>query len=192
VIGLEALFVAGSGEANSLQPDLFEARTRATVRYADPAAWITAAAVGNAISNLRDELAMVLHEVGMIVVSDRGPASTMAEVNVATLKGFSSPLRYSAASPGTLVGVTCIAFGFRGPSLNFTMRPENGVPSALQLCESWLFRGVASYMVLATFSSAGQTTGISRAVLLAPPQSRGVFGDPMTESTAGWLTQVGD
>jgi len=191
LIGLETLVIAGSGEANSHQPDLFEARTRATVRYADPAAWITAAAVGNAILNVRDELAVSLHDVGIIVVSDRGPACTMSEVNAATVKGFSSPLRYSAASPGTLVGVTCIAFGFRGPTLNFTMLPENGVPVALQLCENWLFRGVARYMVLATFRAACLTTGIGRAVLLAPPQSAGVSGTPMTGSTADWLAQVG-
>ena len=39
---LGALMVAGSGEAAPHQRDLFEARIRATVRYADPAAWITA------------------------------------------------------------------------------------------------------------------------------------------------------
>lgn len=192
MIGLETLVVAGSGEADSLQPDSFEERTRATVRYADPAAWITAAAVGNAISCLRDELRASPHDVGIIVVSDRGPNHTMSEVNAATEKGFSSPLRYAAASPGTLVGVACIAFGFRGPTLNLTMRPEDGVPVALQLCESWLFRGAARYMVLATFSAAGQPTGISRAVLLAPPPSASSFGNPMTGSTATWLAQVSD
>jgi hypothetical protein len=192
MIGLETLAVAGSGEASTLQPELFEARARAIVRYADPAAWITAAAVGNAISNVREELSMSLHEVGMIVVGDRGPACTMAEVNAATVKGFSSPLRYSAASPGSLVGVSCIAFGFRGPTVNFTMLPKTGVPIALQLCESWLFRGAARYMVLATFSASDLAIGVSRAVLLAPPQSACIFGDPITASTAEWLAQVGD
>ena len=189
---LDALVVAGSGEARSPCPELFEARTRATVRYADPAAWITAAAVAHALSNVRDRLAASLHEVGLVVVSDQGPTSTMADVNAATSTGFSSPLRYAASSPGSLAGVACIAFGFRGPTLNFTMLPDEGVPVALQLCSGWLTRGVARYMVLATFRAADLTTGFSRALLLAHSEQSGEFGNPLTQSVADWLIQIGD
>jgi len=38
---MKALIVAGTGEATSHDPALFEAKIRATVRYADPVAWIT-------------------------------------------------------------------------------------------------------------------------------------------------------
>jgi hypothetical protein len=191
--GLGTVVVAGSGEASSLQPDLFEARTRATVRYADPAAWITAAAVAQALAELRDLLTVSLHEVGVIVVSDQGPTHTMAEVNATTATGFSSPLRYAASSPGSLAGVTCIAFGFRGPTLNFTMLPDNGVPVALKLCTGWLTRRVARYMVLATFRAADHTTGFSRAVLLAHPELSGGLGNLLTlSSVSDWLIQIGD
>jgi hypothetical protein len=192
VIGLDTLVVAGSGEANSLHPELFEARARATVRYADPAAWITAAAVANAILNVRGKLGASLHEVGMIVVSDQGPAFTMAEVNAATSNGFSSPLRYAASSPGSLAGVACIALGFRGPTLNFTMLPDDGVPVALQLCAGWLSRRAAQYVVLATFRAADLTIGSSRAVLLARPEPAVGFGNSLTQSVADWLVQSGD
>lgn len=191
--GLGTVVVAGSGEANSLEPDLFEARTRRAVRYADPAAWITAAAVAHALAEVRDLLALSLHEVGVVVVSDQGPTSTMAEVNAATSTGFSSPLRYAASSPGSLAGVACIAFGFRGPTLNFTMLPDNGVPVALKLCTGWLSRRVARYMVLATFRTTDLTTGFSRAVLLAHSELSGGLGNLLTQSAVSdWLLQIGD
>lgn len=191
--GLCNAVVVGSGEANSLQPELFEARTRATVRYADPAAWITAAAVARAIAEVRDLLAVSQHEVGMIAVSDQGPAHTMGEVNAATATGFSSPLRYAAASPGSLAGVTCIAFGFRGPTLNLTMNPDHGVPVAITLCSAWLARRVARYMVLATFRATDSTTEISRALLLAPPGLPRISGDMRTlSSVSGWLIGTRD
>jgi hypothetical protein len=189
-IALSTLAVAGSGEADSPQPDLFEARTRATVRYADPAAWITAAAIANAISSFRDELAGCLHQVGVVVVSDQGPTATMAEVNAATANGFSSPLRYAASSPGSLAGVACIAFGFRGPTLNFTMCPADGVPVALQLCDNWLSRGVVRYMVLATFNAGGPTAGLSRALLLAHPELTGGRSHLLTAPDADWLMET--
>jgi hypothetical protein len=190
---LGTLVVVGSGEANSLQPDMFEARTRATVRYADPAAWITAAAVAQALAEVRDLLAVSMHEVGVIVVSDQGPTHTMAEVNAATATGFSSPLRYAASSPGSLAGVTCIAFGFRGPTLNLTMLPGNGVPVALTLCTGWLTRRVARYMALATFRGADLATGVSRAVLLAHAELSGAQGNHLIKSSVSdWLVRIGD
>jgi hypothetical protein len=190
---LGTVVVIGSGVANSLQPDLFEAQTRATVRYADPAAWITAAAVAHALADVRELLAASQHEVGVVVVSDQGPANTMAEINAAAATGFSSPLRYAAASPGSLVGVTCIAFGFRGPTLNFTMPPANGVPVALQLCTGWLARRAARYMVLATYRAASLTTGFGRAVILAHTELSGGPGTlQLPTSVSDWLIQTGD
>lgn len=191
--GLCNAVVIGSGEATAVQPELFEARTRSTVRYADPAAWITAAAVARAIAEVRDLLAVSQHEVGVIAVSDQGPAHTMAEVNAATATGFSSPLRYAAASPGSLVGVTCIAFGFRGPTLNLTMNPDNGVPVALTLCSAWLTRRVAGYMVLATFRATDSAAGFSRAVLLAHPEQSTRPANLRTQSSVpDWLTNIGN
>ena len=191
--GLGTVLVAASGTANSIQPDLFDPRTRATVRYADPAAWIIAAAVAQTVAEVRDVLAASKHDVGVVVVSDQGPTHTMAEVNAGTATGFSSPLRYAASSPGSLVGVTCIAFGFRGPTLNFTMPPESGVPVALQLCGGWLTRRVARYMVLATYRAASLTTGFSRAVLLADAAASGGRENLQTSSSVSdWLIQIGN
>ena len=87
--GLGTVLVAGSGSANSLQPDLFEARTRVTVRFADPSAWIIAAAVAKTVAEVGDVLAASKHDVGVVVVSNQGPTNTMTEVNAATATGFS-------------------------------------------------------------------------------------------------------
>src|ERR1035438_10932006 len=115
---LHKLTVAGSGEAGASQRDLFDAGVRAAVRYADPAAWTTAAAVMSALAGAEDLLAKWRHEIGMIAISDLGPGGTIAEVLAEGTKGFSQPMHYAAASPGTLVGVPCIAFGLRGPTMN--------------------------------------------------------------------------
>jgi hypothetical protein len=184
------LIVAGSGEADSHRPSLFEAKVRATVRYADPAAWITATAVAGAIEGAGDLLAEWRHEIGMISISDQGPAGAMTDVQAEATQGFSSPLRYLASSPGTLAGVSCIAFGLRGPTLNLTMTPQDGVSVALTMCAGWLARKAARLMIVATCRTTGSTTKMSRAVLLAPPGfSRD--GKPLTESATSWLVAYG-
>jgi hypothetical protein len=182
---LDALIVAASGEADSYRPDLFEAKTRATVRFADPAAWTTATAVAVALAGAGDLLTEWRHEIGMMAISDQGPAAAMTKVQTDGATGFSSPLHYAASSPGTLAGVSCIAFGLRGPTLNLTMTPRDGLPVALTMCAAWLERKAARFMVLATHRAGNAGTPMSRAVLVAPARFSGA-GKPIMESAA-WL-----
>jgi hypothetical protein len=100
-----SLNITGKGEANHLQPELFDARLRTVVRYADPAAWISAAAAAHAVASIQDRLSAVRDAVGVIAVSDEGPQEAMQALNEAALAGFSSPLRFPAGNPGSLVGV---------------------------------------------------------------------------------------
>ncbi|MGD0682498.1 MAG: hypothetical protein ABR990_10635 [Terracidiphilus sp.] len=186
---LDKLTVAGSGEAGESRRDLFDARVRATVRYADPAAWTTATAVANALAGAEELLAKWQHEIGMIAISDQGPGGTIAEVLAEGTRGFSQPMHYAAASPGTLVGVPCIAFGLRGPTMNLTMIPQDGIPVALTLCAGWLERKIAKLMIIATCSTSSSGTMMSRALLLAPSGFSG-SGTPLTESVINWLTAV--
>jgi hypothetical protein len=186
---LYQLTVAGKGEAVASQRDRFDARVRATVRYADPAAWTTATAVANALAGAEELLAKWQHEIGMIAISDLGPGATMAEVQAEGTKGFSQPMHYAAASPGTLVGVPCIAFGFRGPTMNLTMAPQEGIPVALTLCSGWLTRKAAKLMVVATCRVTNSGTMMSHAVLLAP-HGFSESGSPLTESVITWLAAV--
>jgi hypothetical protein len=186
---LDALIVAASGEADSYRPDLFEAKTRATVRFADPAAWTTATAVAVALAGAGDLLTEWRHQIGMMAISDQGPAAAMTKVQTDGATGFSSPLHYAASSPGTLAGVSCIAFGLRGPTLNLTMTPRDGFPVALIMCAAWLERKAARFMVVATHRAGSAGALMSRAVLVAPAGFSGA-GKPIAESAA-WLTFSG-
>lgn len=180
----------GSGEADSPQMDLFEARIRATIRYADPAAWTTATAVARALSGRADLSGPIAHEIGIVVVSDCGAAETMNVVAAAAVEGFSSPLRYPAASPGSLAGVACIAFGFRGPTLNLTMLPHQGIPVALQISAGWLSRGIARHILVAAVLRRESTSIRARAVLLAPPGGAEICC-PTGQSLEKWLADAG-
>jgi hypothetical protein len=190
VSNFDALIAAASGEADSYRPDLFEAKTRATVRFADPAAWTTATAVAGALAGAGDLLTEWRHEIGMIAIGDQGPAAAMTKVQTDATTGFSSPLHYAASSPGTLVGVSCIAFGLRGPTLNLTMTPHDGIPMALMMCAAWLERKAARFMVVAAHRAGGPGLMLSRAVLVAPAGFLG-SGRPIVESAASWLTFSG-
>jgi hypothetical protein len=182
-----ALILAGSGEADSYQRDLFTAQVRSTVRFADPAAWITATAVAKALAESGDLLAQWRHEIGMVAISDHGPRASMAKMQMDGATGFSLPLHYAASSPGTLVGVPAIAFGLRGPMLNLTMDPRDGLAVALTMCAGWLERKAARLMVVATCRELGPEKLLSRAVLLAPSGFL-ESGEPLTESATSWLT----
>jgi hypothetical protein len=180
------MIVAGTGEAASHDPGLFEAKIRSTIRYADPAAWITANAVHFALAGVEGILAEFRHQIGIITISDQGPGKSMAKMVADGKTGFSSPLHYAAAGPWTLAGVSCIAFGLRGPTLNLTMDPRDGVPVALGLCAGWLTGKVAPFMIVAASRADGSGSAVSRAVLLAPPDFTG-SGAPLTESVMDWL-----
>ena len=125
----------------------------------------------------------------LVECGDLGPGGTMAEVLAEGIKGFSQPMHYAAASPGTLVGVSCIAFGLRGPTMNVTMAPQDGIPIALTLCAGWLERNVAKLMVLSAFRTGSSGAMMSRALLLAPP-GFSESGAPLTESVITWLAAV--
>lgn len=186
---LNSFIVAGRGEANAFERDLFEARIRNTIRYADPAAWITATAVARALAGAGEILAQWRHEIGVIAISDSGPGGTMAQVEEAGTKGYSSPLHYAAAGPWTLVGVSCIAFGLRGPTICLTMEPRDGLALAMTMCDGWLTRKAARLMVVASCRTVSSSTMLSRAVLLAPV---GLLdsGAPLSGPVLSWM--VGD
>jgi len=183
---LSKLTVVGSGETGSSQREMFDARVRATVRYADPAAWTTASAVKIAFAGAEELLSESRHEIGMIAISDEGPGEAMAEVLEEGTKGFSMPMHYAAASPGTLAGVSCIAFGLRGPTMNLTMTPQDGIPVALTLCAGWLARKAARFMIVATCRTNSSGNLMSHALILAPEGFSGA-GKPLTEMEINWL-----
>jgi hypothetical protein len=171
------LLVAGRGEAHERQRDRFrDSPALAAIRYADPAAWVTATAVALAIEAVGERVAAEHDRTGVIAVSDTGPVEAMAAMCEASRAGSSSPIRFPASNAGSLAGLTSIAFSLRGPTLMLTLPPDRGVPVALLLADAWLQRGVVSFVAVAACRVEG-----ARAVLLSRE------GEPLDP---GWLLGV--
>jgi hypothetical protein len=163
-------FIAGRGEAIASQRGRFDAPALGAIRYADPASWITATAVADAVAPVREAVMAAHDRVAVVVTSAEGPVEAMAAMCEAARAGSSSPIRFPASNAGSLAGLTSIAFGFRGPTLMLTLPADRGVPVGLLLAEAWLGRRIASYVVLAWCGRRGASDGggpIARCLLLA-------------------------
>jgi hypothetical protein len=117
----------------------------APVRYADPAAWLVRDLVGQALQDWDGDRG----PVALLAVSEYATGDTLRQVGAEVAKRTISPLRFVAASPGTLVGLSCLSFGLHGPSLLLTMPPADGVPVARVLAARWL-AGAAPAVLLVT------------------------------------------
>jgi len=189
----DGLVVLSRGEADEPKRDLFGPELRTTVRYADPASWVTATALARAFAPLKEAFHSVRHHVGVLMTSDWGPKETMDDVAASALTGFSSPFRYPAANPGALVGVSCIAFGFKGPTLNFIMSPREGVPVELLMAAGWLRRGVVPLALLATCVRRPAGKLLARCMALARQDSS--LPAPkvlLSDREANWLAFVSE
>ncbi len=177
--------VAGTGEARAAVRSRFDAPALAAVRYADPAAWIVATAVANAVDAVREAVAAAHDRTAVVAVGAEGPVEAMAAMCEASRAGSSSPIRYPASNAGSLAGLTSIAFSFRGPTLMLTLPPERGVPLGLLLAEAWVRRGVASFVAVA--ACARRDGGpVARCLLI------GAEGEPLdADRHVAWLVEVG-
>jgi hypothetical protein len=182
--------VAGYGEATQFERPLFDPRMVTTVRYADPAAWVIATAVAHAVGPLQTALAD-RKGVGAVVVCENGPVESIASVADAARQGYGSALRYPAANPGSLLGLSCIAFGFRGPTLCLLVAPDLGVPSGLFMAGQWLDRQAAHGVVVAVCVRRPPASYAARAVILAPPSGSLAAAPPPFSEPAGWLRSTG-
>jgi hypothetical protein len=187
-----SLTAAGRGEAKAADRSIFDPGARAAVRYADPTAWVTATAVGRALLGTKLRISVAGDRTGIVTVSEHGPMETMATVAEAAREGYSSPLRYPAANPASLAGVSCILFRLRGPSLNLLMPLSKGVSAGLFMAGRWLDRRVVEYVVVAACERRSEGAYLSRAVLLTrrePPSDQ-----PTLDRTGdiGWLMGMAD
>ena len=147
--------VLGKGSAESSKRADFEkvAKVNAAlgaIRYADPASFTVATAVAQALQSAG--LPDPSHDVAMMTISPDGPVEAMAWMTQAGREGTSSPIRFPASNAGSLVGMPSIAFGFRGPTMMFTLPPARVVPVALVLAQAQL--KVVPHVVIATCVAA--------------------------------------
>ena len=181
------LSVLSRGEARGMDRTLLDPRAVTTVRYADEAAWTVATAVARALAPVRAQLPLVLDDTGLIVASPQGPAATIATVGAEARAGRASPLRFPAANPGSMAGVSCILFGLHGPALNLLLPPDRGVPVGWFLAGCWLNREAAACMGLAATVRRGSLPSVARAVLLTRSPTRGSgTGQDLADARA-WL-----
>jgi hypothetical protein len=181
------LAVLSRGEARGMDRTLLDPRAVMTVRYADEAAWTVATAVARALAPVREQLSLLLDHTGLIVASPQGPAATIAAVGADARAGRASPVRFPAANPGSMAGVSCILFGLRGPALNLLLPPDRGVPVGWFLAACWLNREAAACMGLAATVRRGPLPCVARAVLLTRRTTRGSETDQDLADAKAWL-----
>lgn len=182
----EGVLVLHRGEAVEARRDRFTGPAVKAIRYADPAAWMTATAIANATEML-GALAPAHDRTGLIVTSAEGPVEAMAAMCEAAREGSSSPIRFPASNAGSLAGLSSIAFGFRGPTLMLTMPPSGGVPVAMLLAAAWLRRGIADHVVVAACAQPPGERPRARCLLLGPATD-GLSADPTSDVT--WLAET--
>lgn len=110
--------------------------------YADPVAWLVTRAVEQALDGPLER-----DQVAVLVMSGTTTRPTMAGIADKAARGRVSPLRFAGANPGILAGLTCIQWGFTGPSLVLANDPADALDTAAAVVDLWLDSGQARHVV---------------------------------------------
>ena len=157
------------GEAAHPVREELPQRARRLVRYADPVAWQMATAANRALKGWSTRMQPFLNSVGLVSVSATGPSEALRHIASSAGAGLVSPLRFPAANAGTLAAVTCIAFEFRGPTLNLTMPCRSGVPKALEFADYWVSAQAISFVLVSSHIQLTASDHLARCVLFGGP-----------------------
>lgn len=133
--------------------------------YADPAAWLVVAAVRAALADGASAVCSTSDTVGIIVVSNTGPITTMRDIARSARSGRVSPLRFAGSNPGILAGLPCITWKLRGPSLTLSMDPLAGLVAAPPVAVGWLRTGQARTVIMAVHTPVGTGQEVRCAVV---------------------------
>jgi hypothetical protein len=143
--------------------------------YADPVAWLIAAAVDRAAElaagRYGADLAATGDDVGVIAVSEIATLATMRAIAEAAPRGRVSPLRFAGANPSTLAGLTCMRSRYRGPTLTLTMDPAAGIGPAAAVARGFLASGAARYVVLAAHFVSGAGKHVANCAIAGSGES---------------------
>lgn len=140
--------------------------------YADPVSWLVAEAVERAVGRSPQDLRAIADDVATITISDFCTTATMRQIAAGVRSGRLSPLRFSAATPGAVGSLPAMSFGFKGPSVTLSMRPEKGLPVAVTVAGSWLATGLAAFAVLASHDVDATGGHAVTSVIITGPTER--------------------
>jgi hypothetical protein len=181
------MIVASKSDATEPTMSHFSAAVRNAVRYADPISWTVATAVAKALAGMLETIEPMRSSIGLIAMSDDGPAQAIAAVAEASAAGFSSPMRYPAANPGSLAGVACITQELHGPTMNLIMPVDFALPIGLHLAGAWLQRRVTPLVILLACRRVGPERNEARCLLLASDTIETCKGEPLSSTHSEWL-----
>ncbi|MER5206208.1 hypothetical protein [Streptomyces sp. NPDC002825] len=169
--------LTGTAPVSVVRGDLAEVERRGPLKFADPAAWLVRSALAEAAQALP---AAPGETAGIIGVSEFATGQSLRAVAADAVEGHSSPRRFVAASPGTLVGLSSIEFGHVGPTLLLTMPEEPGWALAHTIAESWLTGEVPSTTWVAIVSYTVEASGAHRATCrwVSAPSPAGEVASP--------------
>lgn len=177
MIAAPSIHVLGRAAAHAPASSPHQARLRSTIRYADPSSWLAVDALDRA--GLAELLAGRGDRTAVVMIAPAGCPEAAVDLGRQAAEGRVSPLRYPAAAPSASLGLCCIVFGLRGPTVTLTMPLASGVPRATWLAGRYLARGDAELAIVATAEP-----GAARCVVLCP-----AAGTPAGEpgSAERWL-----
>ncbi|GLW36141.1 coronafacic acid synthetase [Pectobacterium actinidiae] len=144
---MKSLNILGHGIAST--PDLctYKPAQKASL-YADPLSWLVLEAVEQAINEYRDVITSACSSVGHIAISDQCTLKTIHDISETLSSGHLSPLRFSGACPGMIIGLPSQFLRFSGPSIVWSMPPDNMQPYATALAQLWLDEGSATHVII--------------------------------------------
>jgi hypothetical protein len=146
--------------------------------FADPVAWLVAAAAAAALAACSGDVLSEPDEVGVIAVSSGCTARTMRAIAGTAGGGLVSPLRFAGAIPGVLAGLVCIRWKLRGPTLTFSMDPVAGIDVAATVAGAWLSRGQARHVLVAAHRIEDGHHMARCVVVRGAPAGRPAAGEP--------------
>jgi hypothetical protein len=165
-----ALAIVGHSELTAAEPADFSVNRPSF--YADPAAWMVAAAVERALAGPDGTSGIApaeLDETGIIVAAESLALQTFGVIAAGASRGRVSPLRFAGCNPGILAGLSCIRHGFRGPSLVLNGIFMKAVQAALAVASDWLEHDQAQQVICATYQGDAGRHAVKWVVLRAAP-----------------------
>lgn len=137
--------LVGSAHAASLPEEGRRNLSRSRIPFADPSAWF----VAGVVKTLIDQLSEVGREqIGTILIDPIGPREVIRDLRVLRKEKTTSPMRFAAATPSSLLAVSCILYGLRGPSLVLLCSAREGIVVAAHTAHQWMLEGSANAVLL--------------------------------------------